>query len=396
MNHSVRVKTTPVILISGDFVPYGGMDAGNWALARHLATDPNLELHLVAHRIHDDLTSQPSVRFHQVQKPLRSNFLGFPCIANEGRQVSRSLQSRGVRTLVNGGNCSIHDASWVHYLHAAHQPITGNRTASRISAWIHHQVYLRCEQRWLPRNQLVFANSARTKADILKHYPIEPQRIQVLYYGSDPTRFYPASKQERADIRTQLGLDPKAAIAIFIGALGDRRKGFDLVYRAWQTLRSRGAFNLNLIVIGAGQEADHWKTLSAADGLESHIRFLGFRTDVERWLRASDLMIHPARYEAYGLAVQEALCCGIPAIVSAHAGVVERFSEALRPLQLNTPESASELTDKIALWIKHQSEFAEEASKVGDVLRETSWSRMAQQMTHLWLSPKTSAEGTAP
>ena len=35
--------------------------------------------------------------------------------------------------------------------------------------------------------------------------------------------------------------------------------------------------------------------------------------------------MHPARYEAYGLAVHEALCRGLPALVSASAGVAERY-----------------------------------------------------------------------
>jgi len=37
------------------------------------------------------------------------------------------------------------------------------------------------------------------------------------------------------------------------------------------------------------------------------------------------VLVSPVRYEAYGLNVQEALCCGVPAIVSACAGVAERY-----------------------------------------------------------------------
>ena len=47
---------------------------------------------------------------------------------------------------------------------------------------------------------------------------------------------------------------------------------------------------------------------------------------------ACDLLIHPARYEAYGLAVHEALCRGLPALVSATAGVAERYPEDLGQL----------------------------------------------------------------
>ncbi|MDK2408772.1 glycosyltransferase [Aphanizomenon sp. PH219] len=55
-----------------------------------------------------------------------------------------------------------------------------------------------------------------------------------------------------------------------------------------------------------------------------YINFLGFRADVPNLLRAADCLVAPTRYEAYDLGVHEALCCGLPAIVSADAGVDER------------------------------------------------------------------------
>ena len=58
---------------------------------------------------------------------------------------------------------------------------------------------------------------------------------------------------------------------------------------------------------------------------------------------ACDLLIHPARYEAYGLAVHEALCRERPAIVTASAGVAERYPSDLSQLLLHDPDSADEL-----------------------------------------------------
>ena len=52
--------------------------------------------------------------------------------------------------------------------------------------------------------------------------------------------------------------------------------------------------------------------------------------DVPNLLRAADCLVAPTRYEAYGLGVHEALCCGLPGIVSADAGVAERYSPELQ------------------------------------------------------------------
>ena len=44
---------TPWLLASGDFVPLGGMDTANHALASYLARRSNGAVHLVAHRVVD-------------------------------------------------------------------------------------------------------------------------------------------------------------------------------------------------------------------------------------------------------------------------------------------------------------------------------------------------------
>src|SRR6185436_10691385 len=52
---------TPWLLASGDFVPLGGMDTANHALASYLARRSNGPVHLVAHRVSPDLTRLPQI-----------------------------------------------------------------------------------------------------------------------------------------------------------------------------------------------------------------------------------------------------------------------------------------------------------------------------------------------
>ena len=64
----------PWVLVAGDFVWTGGMDAANRALAGHLARrgEPT---HLVAHRVDPALAAEPAVRVHRVPRPLGSHLL---------------------------------------------------------------------------------------------------------------------------------------------------------------------------------------------------------------------------------------------------------------------------------------------------------------------------------
>lgn len=392
---SMRVETTtPVIMVSGDFVPHGGMDAGNWALARHLADRSDLELHLVAHRIHADLEGHPRVHFHQASKPLRSNLLGFPLVALKGRSLARRLHHRGVRWLVNGGNCRGNDVSWIHYLHAVHAPVSNGPLISRAFTQMAHHLFLDCERRWLQGNRLLFANSERTRTDVLAHYPMDPRAIEVVYYGADPSRFGVGDAGDRESVRKELQLPANAVLAVFVGALGDRRKGFDLLYEAWKQRLSEGGSSACLAVVGAGRELPIWRAWAENDRVAGGFRFLGFRKDVERLLRAADVMIHPARYEAYGLAVQEALCCGVPVMVSSDAGVAERFSPELRPLLLDLSQGAAGIVEAIRRWSGREQEFRTHAQTLGEQIRRWTWDCMARAITSRWIDLGRGSVGT--
>ena len=93
-----------------------------------------------------------------------------------------------------------------------------------------------------------------------------------------------------------------------------------------------------------------WEAQARADGLAERVRVLGFRNDVPHVLAGCDVMVHPARYEAYGLGVHEAVCRGLPVIVSASAGVAKRFPPELGGLLLGNPDDAGELADRLRTW----------------------------------------------
>jgi hypothetical protein len=70
-----------------------------------------------------DLVSLPTITVHRVWRPFDWNFFGSALLAKRG-DVWRQLSPRRVRAVVNGGNCDVRAANWVHYLHAAYVPIT--------------------------------------------------------------------------------------------------------------------------------------------------------------------------------------------------------------------------------------------------------------------------------
>lgn len=368
---------TDWLLIAGDFTPLGGMDRANHALASALAAKPDRVVRLVAHRVWPELASLSAIRVERVARPFGSHLLGAPLLARAGE---RSARHAGASALVvaNGGNADARGVNWVHYVHAAHPPVASGWRRT-VQAWAAHRYDLGRERRALQGAQRIICNSERTAQDVRDRIGVDPDRVRVVYYGCDPERFPLVTGAERAAARRDLGWPQDRPVAVFVGALGDRRKGFDRLLAAWERLCEDARWDVMLAVVGTGSELGAWRRRASAAGLERHVAFLGFRPDVPRILAASDLLVHPARYEAYGLGVHEAICRGVPAIISARAGIAELYPADLHDWLVDDVEDPAELAERLRRWRGEIETAPSRVRPFSERLRARTWSAMAAE-----------------
>lgn len=367
------------LIVSGDFVRTGGMDMPNFALARYLA-ERGASVQLVAHRVSSELETNSNIHWLRVPKPLNSYFVGAPLLDGMGRYFARRCLLAGGRVIVNGGNCQVADVNWVHYVHAAYEPEFKGSALWRAKNALARRLSLAQERTALHAARLVIANSERTRRDLRERLGIDDTRIRTVYYGIDAERFSPPSEESRRHLRhNKLGWEDRPHVA-FVGALGDRRKGFDTLFHAWIRLCADSSWDCNLVVVGQGAELLTWQRRTHDAGLEARIRFLGFRNDVPDILAACDAMVAPPRYEAFGLGVQEALCTGLPTLVSADAGVAERYPPELSELLLDEPESVGALEASLKNWREHQDRLRLATRDLAATLRQRTWQAMAREI----------------
>jgi glycosyltransferase involved in cell wall biosynthesis len=274
--------------------------------------------------------------------------------------------------IANGGNADAGDVTWVHYVHAGHAP-DGSNVRGRLA----HRYYLARERRALRRARLVVCNSRRTADDVRDCVGVPAERTRVVYYGSDSTTFAPVTADDRRAARAALGWPSDRPVVLFVGALGDRRKGFDRLFEAWRQLCGDASWDADLAVAGHGRELPHWQARARDARLATRVRFLGFRDDVERVIAASDVLVHPARYEAYGLAIHEAICRGLPAIVAASAGIAELYPAGLHDLLIRNVEDSTEIADRLHRWRWDVEAAATRVSAFSDCLRSRTWRDMS-------------------
>jgi len=375
------------VLVSGDFTTYGGMDRANYELAWHLADRVGAIVHVVAYRVLPPLADHPNVTWHRVSKVLNSYTLAERMLRATGRRVAASLPD--ARVIVNGGNCDWPDVNWVHALHAAwptrhaHAPLLFRARAAMTKR------RARFKERAAIRNaRLVLTNSLHSRDQIIKLLGAEPARVRCVYYGIDANVYRPITDDEQSSARRRLALPRDRPVVAFIGTLGwDRNKGFDTLFAAQRALCTFSDWDAILVAAGGGQEVEFWRGETARAGLTDRVRMLGFTKQIPDLLASADLLVAPSSYESYGLGVHEALCCGVPAMVSKIAGVAERYPPDLADLLIDDPADANALAEMLRRWVLGRERYRSLVAPFGDMLRTRSWEHMAAEIVSLMESP---------
>jgi glycosyltransferase involved in cell wall biosynthesis len=297
-----------------------------------------------------------------------------------GTRVAQSVTraTPAARVVVNGGNCSWPDINWVHALHAA-WPV---RDAGA-PWWSRHrnrrlkELARRRERTAIGQARVVITNSESTRQAVVEHLKVPRERVHRVYLGSDAS-WGAVDPAERLAARASLGVPRDVPVVAFVGALGsDLNKGFDVIWDAWARLRASGRWDGHLVVAGGGGRLARWREAAAHD---DSVHFLGFTSRIREALAASDLLVSPVRYEAYGLNVHEALCCGLPAMVTRTAGVAERFESAMAGALLPEEIGPDDLAGRLRMWRDDLAGWRDRAASTAHRLRARSWDDMAAEI----------------
>jgi glycosyltransferase involved in cell wall biosynthesis len=375
----------PWLLVSGDFTRWGGMDRPNYELAWYLANELDLPVWLVSHFVAQPLSHHENVTWHRVPRPLDCHWLAAPLLAFWAGRLMRRLAPHGARVVANGGCYRSPDVNWVHAVHAAWDNRSSQAGAAfRLRAAATKRVARRLERRAVRAAGTVIANSDRARGQMVDKLRIPEARVHRVYYGIDPQAFRPVAAQEKASARRRLGWPEDRLVVAFIGALGhDRNKGFDVLFDAWRLLLRDAAWDADLVAAGGGAEVNLWRDRARAAGLGRRVRMLGFTKQIPDVLAASDALVSPTHYDAYGQGVHEAICSGVPAFVTRTAGVAERFPRALEDLLLESPPSARDIAGRLRRWRTDATGFARRVGAFASCLRERTWSHMAAEIVDL-------------
>jgi len=162
---------------------------------------------------------------------------------------------------------------------------------------------------------------------------------EVIYNSIDPVRFNPYGKYK--DIRQELGISPEETVVVSVARFTLQKQPLKLI-RAFAEVCKKVS-GVRLLMVGEGEQREKALALIAELGLEDKIILQPFRQDVPDVLAASDIFVLPSLWEAFPIALLEAMSMGKAVIGTAVDGTPEIIRDGENGLLIGVEQMEKEL-----------------------------------------------------
>ncbi len=165
------------------------------------------------------------------------------------------------------------------------------------------------ERAFTRRAQRVITITHALARFVVERVGLPAGKVDVVHYGLDePPAAWGGGAEPPADGR----------LLVSISRLVEQ-KGLDVAVRALAELPD----DVRLAALGEGPERARLEALARDLAVGERLLLPGRVGDVGAWLRRADVVVHPARWEGFGLALLEAMLAARPVVASAVSSIPE-------------------------------------------------------------------------
>jgi glycosyltransferase involved in cell wall biosynthesis len=146
-----------------------------------------------------------------------------------------------------------------------------------------------------------------------------PGKLRVIHNGAMDC---PSGLEPDPELTAFAAGGPTAACIVVLR----KQKAVDTLLDAAPAVLARVP-DARIAIVGDGPERPALEARARALGLGERVRFFAFRPPPARQLASADVFVLPSAYEAFPIAILEAMACGVPQVATTVGGVAEAVVE---------------------------------------------------------------------
>jgi glycosyltransferase involved in cell wall biosynthesis len=237
----------------------------------------------------------------------------------------------------------------------------------------HHDPHLTLSRRLLNRPyrhvpDAIVLSSASAGEAYRRFYGFDPKRMAVVPNPLPDAFFAPSTRDE--GMIDEFGLRDASPILLSVSRVARLKGHADLMYAMRAVVDKMPS--ARLIVAGDGKRLPPTRELCTRLGLDGHVIFLGYRSDVTALLGLADIFVCPSHAEVLCTSLIEAMAGGKPIVTTAVWGAVDEIEDGVNGLltPIRDPQALAEGMLRLA-------DDPELARRLGDAVKAHAQRRVS-------------------
>ncbi len=215
----------------------------------------------------------------------------------------------------------------------------------------------------------ILTNTSALKTQLEKKAIIKPQKIDVVHFGVDTSKFKPATTEAKKQAKRKFDFGPNDFVVTIVGRLDPTKDHLTFLKAA--LIVQKKLKNAKFFIVGSefGNFSTNYDYQNQINSfLKNHstliekICFGGFIDSMPQVYDATDILVSTSKKESFGLALAEGAACGLP-IVATVGGIIVKNNQNGFLVQPQNPKVIAQKILTLAANSKLRKTFGKNSRK---------------------------------
>lgn len=196
---------------------------------------------------------------------------------------------------------------------------------------------------------------------------IGAEKIFLAPYSVDNDFF--TEKGSLADVtqlRKQLNISEDRKVILYASKLSRRKCVLDLISAFAMLKKNDKDKNSILVIVGSGELEGEASKITQEFGMQNEVVMVGFKnqTDLPAYYKLADVFVLPSENEPWGLAVNEAMCCGAAIVASDEVGAAFDLVKDNQNGYIFKTGDVNDLAEKLETSLVNSEQFGQKSREI--------------------------------